>query len=163
MHARSGQVLEVVLRRWPVLGGGLSSFVAGASLALALGACASTPPPSEEPTYRLVRNDPQQPQQGGLPADKQADVRLVLQQREPTVLKCYQDELNQRQDRSFQGNVTVLIRLAPNAPAGVRILKSSLNSPEVDQCLVKKIEEFEFPEVDQEGEVQNEFVFRPAY
>ncbi len=131
---------------------------------LSVGACAGEKAASEGPRYRIIKNDDRAPEQRGLSSDKQAEVQMVLQQREATARKCYQDVLNQRQDRSFAGSVEVLIALRPgNGPASARVLKSSLNSKEVEDCLVQKISEFEFPAVDQEGEVPYTYMFRPAY
>lgn len=131
---------------------------------LALGACASDKASSQEPRYRIIRGNDGPPEQRGLSSDKQAEVQMVLQQREATARKCYQDALNERQDRGFAGTVEVLISLRPgNAAPTARVLKSTLNSKEVEDCLVQKISGFEFPSVDQEGEVPYTYMFRPAY
>ncbi len=138
------------------------AFVLGACMGL--GACAGEKAGPQEPRYTIIKGDDRPPEQRGLSADKQAEVQMVLQQREATTRKCYQDRLNEVQDRGFAGSVEVLITLQPGTAApAARVLKSSLNSPEVEQCLVQKIAEFEFPEVDQEGEVPYTYSFRPAY
>ncbi len=147
MYERSAQVVALVL-------GAL----------VALGACAGEKAGPQEPRYTIIKRDDRPPEQRGLSADKQAEVQAVLQQREATTRKCYQDRLNQVQDRSFAGSVEVLITLRPGTAApAARVLKSSLNSKEVEQCLVEKIADFEFPAVDQEGEVPYTYSFRPAY
>lgn len=133
--------------------------------ALAMGACATSDGASTgEPRYTIVKNEPGQVAQEGIPIDKQSDIMMMLQQREPTARKCYQDVLNEKNDRGFQGAVAVIIRLTPGSTKPqVRISKTTLKSPEVEQCLVGRIEEFEFPVVDQGGEMQYEYLFRPAY
>ena len=45
----------------------------------------------------------------------------------------------------------------------MKIVGGTLNSPEVATCLVETISRFEFPKLDQPGDVQYEFQFRPAY
>lgn len=116
-----------------------------------------------EPKYTIIRND-QASETGGIPPDKEAEIQLVLQNREPTARKCYQDVLNEKHDRSFQGSVRLLISLEPSGSASdVKIVNSSLHSPEVESCLIDKVKEFEFPQLTQAGQVQYEYAFRPAY
>jgi hypothetical protein len=104
------------------------------------------------------------PPSGGIPPDKEAEIMLVLQQREVSTRKCYQDVLNEKQDRAFQGNVKVLIALRTDGGAqDVRVVGTTLNNKEVEDCLVGTIRRFEFPQLVQAGEVQYEFRFRPAY
>ena len=50
-----------------------------------------------------ARNSPPRP--GGIPPDKQAEIQLLLQQRDPSTLKCYNDVLNEKHDRAFKGSV----------------------------------------------------------
>ena len=137
----------------------------GCLAVLSVGACATSDSAgSGEPRYTIVKNDQAQAAQEGIPIDKQSDIMMMLQQREPTARKCYQDALNEKNDRGFQGAVAVIIRLAPgNTKPQVRVSRSTLKSPEVEQCLVARIQEFEFPAVDQGGEMQYEYLFRPAY
>lgn len=130
---------------------------------MAVSACAGDKAASREPEYTIIKNDSAPPEQRGLSTDKQAEVQMVLQQREATARKCYQDVLNERQDRSFAGSVEVLITLRPAGDPSARVLKSTLGSKEVEDCLVEKIAAFEFPVVEQEGEVPYTYMFRPAY
>jgi TonB family protein len=138
------------------------------ALALALGswvtACASRDAGPREPRYNIIRNEQGPPPSGGIPPDKEAEIQLVLQQREVSTRKCYQDILNERQDRNFQGTVKVLIAISPGGQAtDVRVVGGTLGDREVEACLVETIRAFEFPQVAQAGEVQYEFRFRPAY
>ena len=55
---------------------------------------------------------------GGIPPDKQAEIQLVLQQRDTSTLKCYQDVLNDKHDRAFKGTVFVMLTIEPSG-AGV--------------------------------------------
>jgi hypothetical protein len=131
-------------------------------LALGLG-CASKGGASNEPVYANIKPD-EVPPSGGIPPDKEAEIMLVLQQREVSTRKCYQDVLNEKQDRSFAGNVKVVIALRPDGSAqDVRVAGTTLNNKEVEDCLVGTIRRFEFPQLAQSGEVQYTFQFRPAY
>lgn len=126
--------------------------------------CGSSGGSAGEPRYTVVRNDqPSQPSQGIAP-DKEAEIRLVLQQRDVSTRKCYQDVLNEKHDRAFQGTVKMLIGVGTSrAATSVKVVGGTLNDQEVQSCLVSTIETFEFPELTQPGEVQYEFQFRPAY
>jgi len=136
-----------------------------AALILALPACASSSPQkSNEPEYNIVRPNDKAPETGGVPPDKENEIQLVLQQREPSARKCYQDVLNEKHDRSFQGTIKVLISIEPSGRASdVKVVGGTLSDQSVQECLVQTIREFEFPQLAQSGEVQYEYRFRPAY
>lgn len=126
------------------------------------GACARSA--TGEPRYTIVRGNETAAAKGGIAPDKEAEIQLVLQQREVSTRKCYQDELNVKGDRAFQGTMKVLIALNTSGQASnVKVVGGTLNSPEVASCLTETISRFEFPTLDQPGEVQYEFQFRPAY
>ena len=130
----------------------------------AAAACGSSSSNTGPQQPRIIRNPEQQAEQGGIPSDKEAEIRLVLQNREPTALRCYTDELNERKDRKFEGVVQVLITIQPSGQASdVKIMSSTLASPEVEGCLVEKIRGFEFPQLEHAGQIQYSYRFRPAY
>ena len=117
-----------------------------------------------EPRYTILKGNESSAPQGGIAPDKEAEIQLVLQQREVSTRKCYQDELNVKGDRAFQGTMKVLIALNTAGQASqVKVIGGTLNSPEVATCLTETISRFEFPKLDQPGDVQYEFMFRPAY
>jgi len=125
--------------------------------------CASSGETSEE-RVRIVRPQEQAAEQGGIPPDKQAEIQLVLQQRDPSTLKCYSDVLNDKHDRAFKGSVAVLLTLEPSGKASdVKIVNSTLNNEEVQNCLIEKIKDFEFPTLDHGGSMQYVYHFQPAY
>jgi hypothetical protein len=125
-------------------------------------ACAETQ--SGEPRVTVIKNQEQPSVTGGIPPDKQAEIQLVLQQRDTSTLKCYQEVLNEKHDRAFKGSVFVMLTIEPSGqPSDVKVVGGSLNSPEVGQCLVEKIKEFEFPSIPYKGSMQYEYRFQPAY
>lgn len=124
--------------------------------------CASAPP--REQRYTIIRPNESAPQQSGIAPDKEAEIQLVLQQREPSARKCYQDVLNEKNDRNFAGSIKVLIAIQPSGqPSSVRVIGGTLTDRQVQECLVQTIQEFEFPQLASGGEVQYEYRFRPAY
>ena len=71
---------------------------------------------ASQPVSANIKPD-ELPVSGGIPPDKEAEIMLVLQQREVSTRKCYQDVLNEKQDRTFQGNVKVVIALRADGEA----------------------------------------------
>jgi hypothetical protein len=125
--------------------------------------CATSNEGGEE-RVRVVRSDDKPAETGGISPDKQAEIQLLLQQRNPSTLKCYNDVLAEKHDRAFKGHVAVLIALTPSGQASdVSIVNSNLNSKEVTDCLIAKIKEFEFPQLEHGGSMQYVYHFEPAY
>jgi hypothetical protein len=121
-----------------------------------------------EQRVRIVKNNEAPPEVGGIPPDKQADIQLMLQQREPSVRKCYNDVLNDgSHDRSFKGTVVVLISLASgggNAKVtGIKVITDTLKNDDVTSCVVDRLKDFEYPEVANPGTMQYSYKFEPAY
>ena len=129
-------------------------------------ACASTSNDqhSGEPQYNIIHPSDAPPTTGGVPSDKEAEIQLLLQQREPSARKCYEDVLNEKHDRAFAGTIKLLIAIEPTGRASsVKVVGGTLSDQNVQECLVQTIKEFEFPQLAQAGEVQYEYRFRPAY
>lgn len=129
---------------------------------LALG-CADTTE-SGEPRVRVIKNADTTAEVGGISPDKEAEVQLLLQQRDPSTLRCYQDVLDEKHDRAFKGTVMVLITIVPGGKAtAVKVIGGTLNNKEVSDCLVGKLNDFEYPQVPQTGTMQYVYRFEPAY
>jgi hypothetical protein len=113
---------------------------------------------------RVVKNEETAAPQGGIPPDKQAEIQLLLQQRDPSTLKCYQDVLDEKHTRAFKGSVTVELTVVPGGKASdVRVTGGSLNNQEVNDCLIAKLKDFEYPDVPSAGTMQYVYRFEPAY
>jgi len=117
-----------------------------------------------ERPVRVVKNNETAPPTGGIPPDKQADITLMLQQREPSTLKCYQDVLDEKHDRAFKGTVMVVLTVEPSGKASdVKVTGGTLNNKEVGDCLVEKLKDFEYPQIPTAGSMQYTYKFEPAY
>jgi hypothetical protein len=139
------------------------TFLVLAFLSASVG-CATTSDPAAEPRYNIIKPDTPKPQEGGIPPERQAEIQLVLQQRDASTRACYQRVLNEKNDRAFAGTVRVIITIGTNSQAtDVRVAGGTLRNPEVESCLLETIKAFEFPKLDAGGEIQYEFLFRPAY
>src|SRR5450432_2438661 len=131
---------------------------------LALG-CAETTE-SGEPRVRVVKNADTTAEVGGISPDKEAEVQLLLQQRDPSTLRCYQDVLDEKHDRAFKGTVIVLLDLTPagdSSKASAKVIGGTLNNKDVSDCLVGKLQDFEYPQIAQSGTMQYVYRFEPAY
>jgi hypothetical protein len=133
-------------------------------LALVVG-CAET---SGEERVRVVKNKEVAPPIGGIPPDKEQDINLLLQQREPSTLRCYQEVLDEKHDRAFKGSVIVVLTLEPAADksskaSNVKVIGGTLNNADVNNCLIEKLKDFEYPEIPNTGSMQYVYKFEPAY
>ena len=129
---------------------------------LTVAACAETSD-SNERSVRVVKNNEVAAQTSGISPDKEAEVQLLLQQRDPSTLRCYQDVLDEKHDRAFKGTVIVLLELTPAGKANAKVTGGTLNNKEVSDCLVEKLNDFEYPQVAQTGTMQYVYRFEPAY
>ena len=82
-------------------------------------------------------------------------MQLLLQQRNPSTLKCYSDVLNEKHDRAFKGTVIVLLSLEPSGgqskAADVKVIGGTMTDKEVTSCVVEKLKDFDYPEISAEG------------
>jgi hypothetical protein len=115
----------------------------------------------------VVKNPEEKSSTSGIPPDKEAEVQLLLQQRNPSTLKCYSDVLNEKHDRAFKGTVIVLLSLEPSGgqskAADVKIIGGTMTDKEVTSCVVDKLKEFDYPEISAAGTMQYVYRFEPAY
>ncbi len=119
---------------------------------------------SQGGNVRVIKNpESASVEKGGISPDKQADVQLLLQQRDPSTLRCYQDVLDEKHDRAFKGTVIVLLSLEPGGKGSAKVIGGTLNNKEVSDCLISKLDEFEYPQVEQSGTMQYVYKFEPAY
>jgi hypothetical protein len=133
------------------------------------GGCAEETVTGEQRVH-IVRNSDAPAEVGGIAPDKQADIQLMLQQREPSVRKCYNDVLNDgSHDRTFKGTLVVLISLTSGSKesgarvTATKVIGGSLNNEEVSSCLVGKLKEFEYPDIPNQGTMEYTYKFEPAY
>ena len=115
----------------------------------------------------IVRNEEKSSEAAGIPPDKEAEIQLLLQQRNPSTLKCYSDVLNDKHDRAFKGTVIVLLSLEPSGgqskAADVKVIGGTMTDKEVTSCVVDKLKEFDYPEIQAAGTMQYVYRFEPAY
>src|SRR5262249_46176256 len=116
----------------------------------------------------VVRDKDAPPPIGGIPPEKESEIQLLLQQRNPSTLRGYQEVLNEKHDRAFKGSVIVVLTLDPagdrmSKAATLKVIGGTLQNQEVTSCLVEKLKEFEYPEITNSGSMQYTYNFEPAY
>jgi hypothetical protein len=151
---------------WALTRGKLgASFALALCVSLSMVACAEDT--ASDHHVRVVKNPETSPPIGGISPDKQAEVQLLLEQRNPSTLKCYSDVLNEKHTREFKGNVIVVLTLEPNGSTSkaskVEVIGGTMTDKEVTDCLVDKLKEFDYPEIQQAGSMQYVYRFEPAY
>jgi hypothetical protein len=144
----------------------LNAILLAMGVTISLTACATSGSKRDDgaPPVIIRNGEEMHVDTGGLPPDKQADIYLVLNQRDASARKCYQDVLNEKKTRDFKGTVKILMTLDTEGQAtNVRITGGTLNNKEVEDCLVSTVKEFEFPKMDRGGDLQYEYTFEPQY
>jgi hypothetical protein len=100
---------------------------------------------------------------GGVPPDKEAEIKLLLQSRDSSARRCYQDVLNEKHTREFKGTVKVIITIDTAGHGRPRVAGGTLGNQEVADCLLGVLRDFEYPKLDRGGDVQYEYKFEPQY
>jgi pectate lyase len=142
----------------------LTAILFALGTSLALGACATSGGEDQGRPVVVRGNDDVQVDTGGIPPYKQADIILVLQQRDASARKCYQDVLNEKHTREFKGTVKILLSLNTDGTARqVKIMGGTLKNKDVEDCLIQTVKDFEFPKLDRAGDIQYDYTFEPQY
>jgi len=85
---------------------------------------------------------------GGVTPEQNDAIDALFRRKAQELQSCWQDEYERSHNRQLQGDITVGLTVRPSGkPEGVRVLKSSLGNPEVEQCVVKSVSAWAFPEV----------------
>ncbi len=103
------------------------------------------------------RTTAQQPEGGGETAgagvtpEQNDAIDAVFRRKTGQLDRCWQDEYDRNHNRQLQGDVTVGLTVMPTGkPSNVRVLKSSIGSPEIEACVVKEVATWGFPEMSAE-------------
>ena len=109
-----------------------------------------------------VDNTPPAPR--GVTSEQMEEIQSVERAGRPAVIDCYTDELERRNDKKLKGSVTVEIHIAATgAVQQVRISRSTLQAPQVLQCIDRVIRSWEFPRLRADTWYGTTFQFSPAY
>ena len=84
----------------------------------------------------------------GVTSEQNDAIDTLFRRKAQELQSCWQDEYERSHNRNLQGDVTVGLTVTRSGKAtGVRILKSSMGSPAVEECITKTVAGWAFPEV----------------
>lgn len=121
-------------------------------------------PASEQRDVQYGSNeaDPQAPR--GLTGEQLEEIKRVERIGNSAIVDCYTDEMERLNTKKIQGTVTVKVLIGSNGKAQeVQIARSTLNAPQVHQCLQQVIQSWDFPTLNAPTWYGTTFSFTPAY
>lgn len=96
---------------------------------------------SENPE-RVSESDP-----NAISPERQDAIERLFARKATELQSCWSEEYEKSHDRGLQGDVTVQLNVSPTgAPSDVKVLKSTLNNPGIEGCVVKTVSNWSFPE-----------------
>jgi hypothetical protein len=96
-----------------------------------------------------------------IPPEKMDEITRLLDRKRPTVSRCLTMVVdNQELPKGSRGKMTLGITVAPNGKASkVTVIKSSLESKKLEECVIGKINEIEFPQIPSKYETTYAYAF----
>ena len=132
-------------------------------LSLLLG-CAETQPVTRPPPVTPDVSPPEERREGSITPEEYAAIDDSMKRKMNAIHYCYETEMEKRMDRSFQGTVTIAMKIGRDGrPISVSVLEDTLKSPAVNQCLIEKIKTFEFGSLTGEADFVYPINFAPQY
>lgn len=117
-----------------------------AVLAVALAACGggkqadTTPEPAASAT----------PREGGdlVPPEKMDEINRNLERKRQTMAHCLASAVDAKElPRAARGKVTIEIVITGGRASSVKIVRSNLDSPMLNSCVISHVKEIQFPEL----------------
>ena len=84
-----------------------------------------------------------------IPPEKMDEITRLLDRKRPTVSRCLTMVVdNQELPKGSRGKMTLAIKISPAGKASsVTVIKSSLESKKLEECVIGKVNEIEFPQI----------------
>ncbi len=83
----------------------------------------------------------------GVTPEQNDAIDALFRRKAQELQTCWQDEYERSHNRQLQGDITIGLTVTPSGkPTGVRVLKSSMGNADVEQCVVKSVTGWAFPE-----------------
>jgi len=106
----------------------------------------------------------QQTPEAGIPPEKIEEVQATFRRKSMQVQSCYSDEMQRTSNKKVEGDVMIGMTLKTSGKASdVKVLKTTLNSPNIETCVVDQVKSWSFTELPQQGYFNWTFHFKPAY
>ncbi len=114
--------------------------------AILAAACGHKPPPPTDTPDNTTQPPPPDPGASMVPPDKQEEITRDLERKRETVSRCLAIAVdNHELPRNSKGRVTLEIVITGGQANSVKVVKASLDSQTLDDCVIKKVKEISFP------------------
>jgi len=96
-----------------------------------------------------------------IPPEKMDEITRLLDRKRPTVSRCLTMVVdNQALPKGSRGKMTLGITISPNGKASsVKVIKDSLDSKPLEDCVIGKVQEIEFPQLPSQYETTYAYAF----
>ena len=96
-----------------------------------------------------------------IPPEKMDEITRLLDRKRPTVSRCLTMVVdNQELPKGSRGKMTLGITISTGGKASkVTVIKSSLESKKLEECVIGKINEIEFPQIPSQYETTYAYAF----
>ena len=135
----------------------MRTILTALSIALVAAACgggkkgSTTPEEAGGAGGRDYRGDPcEDPCQGGMcPPETLDAIQRALDQKRRAAARCLADAVNAgKVNKNAHGHVALSFKIQPSGKAtDISIVQSSIKSPEVEECVIAKVQEIDFENV----------------
>jgi TonB family protein len=116
------------------------------AVAVFVGGCAGGQAESKQQT--TTASGESAPTGAGVTPEQNDAIDALFRRKAPELETCWTDEYEKIHNRKMEGDVTIGLTVTPSGkPEGVRLLKSSIGNADVEQCVVKAVATWAFPEV----------------
>ncbi len=74
-------------------------------------------------------------------------IDALFRRKTPQLQHCWQEEYQRTQNRKIEGDITLSMIVSKSGQATqIKNIKSTINAPAIDECVVKEIATWVFPE-----------------
>lgn len=96
-----------------------------------------------------------------IPPEKMDEITRLLDRKRPTISRCLTMVVdNQELPKGSRGKMTLGITIAPNGKASsVKVIKDSLESKPLEDCVIGKVNEIQFPQIPSNYEMTYAYAF----
>lgn len=84
----------------------------------------------------------------GVTSEQNDAIDALFRRKAPELQACWTAEYEKSHDRKVEGDITLGMNIQPSGqPLNVRVLKSSMNNPSIQQCVTQTVTGWSFPEL----------------
>jgi outer membrane biosynthesis protein TonB len=84
-----------------------------------------------------------------VPPEKMEEIQRILERKQRIMSRCLADAVDAKElPKNSRGKITLEIVISPSgSPDQVKVIKSSLDSPKLNECVIGHIKSMQFPEL----------------